>query len=65
MPPRLKVLAAVQPVTPLQVIAEGVENQVQVQKLKAAGIELAQGPYFSPPLAAKAFEAFARGPRQR
>ena len=29
-------------------------------KLKAAGIELAQGFYFSPPLSAEAFEMFAR-----
>jgi sensor c-di-GMP phosphodiesterase-like protein len=32
-------------VTQLQVIVEGVEQEVQVTKLKAAGIELAQGFY--------------------
>src|SRR5262245_24613949 len=64
-PPWLKVLSAVLPVTPLQVIAEGVEQEAQAQKLRAAGVELAQGFYFSPPLAAKAFEVFARDRRQR
>jgi EAL domain-containing protein (putative c-di-GMP-specific phosphodiesterase class I) len=37
------------------VVSEG-----QVEKLKEAGIELAQGLYFSPPLSAEAFAAFAR-----
>lgn len=46
--------------TPLQVIAEEVESEVQVEKLTQAGIELAQGLYFSPSLLAKDFEAFAR-----
>jgi EAL domain-containing protein (putative c-di-GMP-specific phosphodiesterase class I) len=63
-PQWLAALAALLRVTPLQVIAEGVESEVQVEKLKAAGIELAQGLYFSPPLVAKDFEAFARAHRQ-
>ena len=64
LPPWLKALAALLPVTPLQVIVEGVEQEVQVTKLKAAGIELAQGFYFSPPLSAEAFEVFARSRQQ-
>jgi sensor c-di-GMP phosphodiesterase-like protein len=60
LPPWLKALSALRAVTQLQVIVEGVEQEVQVTKLKAAGIELAQGFYFSPPLSAEAFEVFAR-----
>jgi len=65
LPQWLKALSAFLQVTPLQVIVEGVESEGQVDKLKQAGIELAQGLYFSPPLAAKAFEAFARSRQQR
>ena len=64
LPPWLKALSALLPVTPLQVIVEGVEQEEQVTKLKAAGIELAQGFYFSPPLSAEAFEMFARSRQQ-
>jgi sensor c-di-GMP phosphodiesterase-like protein len=63
-PQWLEALSALLRVTPLQVIVEGVESEVQVRKLKDAGIELAQGLYFSPPLAVKAFEAFAHNRRQ-
>jgi sensor c-di-GMP phosphodiesterase-like protein len=64
-PPQwLRALSALLRATPLQVIAEGVESKVQVEKLKAAGIELIQGLYFSPPLVAKDFEEFARAHRQ-
>ena len=64
LPPWLEALSALLRVTPLQVIVEGVEREVQVEKLKEAGIELAQGLYFSPPLAIKAFETFARNRQQ-
>jgi EAL domain-containing protein (putative c-di-GMP-specific phosphodiesterase class I) len=60
LPQWLEALSALMRVTPLQVIVEGVESEGQVKKLKEAGIELAQGFYFSPPLWAQAFEAFAR-----
>ena len=39
---------------------EELASEGQVEKLKEAGIELAQGFYFSPPLSAEAFAAFAR-----
>ena len=64
LPPWLKALSALLSVTPLQVIVEGVEQEGQVTKLKAAGVELAQGFYFSPPLSAAAFEVFARSRQQ-
>jgi EAL domain-containing protein (putative c-di-GMP-specific phosphodiesterase class I) len=44
-PPWPQTLSALLVVTPLQVIVEGVEQEVQVTQLKAAGIELAQGFY--------------------
>ena len=64
LPPWLKALSALVSVTPLQVIVEGVEQEGQVTTLKAAGIDLAQGFYFSPPLSAEAFEVFARSRQQ-
>ena len=64
LPHWLKALSALLSVTQLQVIVEGVEQEVQVNKLKAAGIEFAQGFYFSPPLSAEAFEVFARSRQQ-
>ncbi len=39
----------------LMVVAEGVENETQLQFLKAHGCELIQGYYFSPPLSAAEF----------
>jgi len=45
----------------LKVIAEGVERRAQVQRLKAAGCELAQGFFFARPLVAETLAAeFAR-----
>jgi sensor c-di-GMP phosphodiesterase-like protein len=64
-PQWLEALSALLRVTPLQVIVEGVESEGQVEKLKEAGIELAQGLYFSPPLAIQAFLAFARTRREQ
>jgi sensor c-di-GMP phosphodiesterase-like protein len=64
LPPWLEALSALLRVTPLQVIVEGVEREVQVKKLREAGIEMVQGLYFSPPLAVKAFKAFARNRQQ-
>lgn len=44
--------------TPLQVIAEGVETEEQVETLKAVGVQMAQGYHFSLPLPAEGFKAF-------
>jgi sensor c-di-GMP phosphodiesterase-like protein len=44
--------------TDIQVIAEGVETERQVEILKAAGVKMIQGWYFSPALPAEAFKAF-------
>jgi len=41
--------------TTLQVIAEGVENASQAEILRAGGVQLAQGHYFSVPLPADSF----------
>ena len=40
------------------VVAEGVENEVQLQMLKHAGCQIVQGFYFSPPLPADEFEKY-------
>jgi sensor c-di-GMP phosphodiesterase-like protein len=48
-------LAALLQTTALQVIAEGVETGFQAETLKAAGVQLAQGHYFSAPLSAGDF----------
>ncbi len=50
----------------LKVIAEGVERRAQVQRLKAAGCEFAQGFFFARPLHAETLTAeFARDTAQR
>ncbi len=40
----------------LQVVAEGVESAYQAKWLRAAGVQMAQGYHFSPPLPVRAFE---------
>ena len=42
----------------LQVVAEGVISQHQAQTLRAAGVHMAQGYLFSPPLSARGFQDF-------
>ena len=42
----------------VEIIAEGVESMVQVNILREAGIQMAQGWYFSPSLSADEFKAF-------
>lgn len=44
--------------TPWKVIAEGIETVEQFQRLEAAGVHLAQGFYFSRPVAAGPFKTF-------
>jgi sensor c-di-GMP phosphodiesterase-like protein len=51
-------LSALLQSTRVEVIAEGVETAEQVAALKASGVPMAQGFYFSPPLAAEEFKAY-------
>jgi sensor c-di-GMP phosphodiesterase-like protein len=44
--------------TSLQIIAEGVETAFQADTLRAAGVQFAQGNYFSSPLSASDFKRF-------
>jgi EAL domain-containing protein (putative c-di-GMP-specific phosphodiesterase class I) len=45
----------------IQVIAEGVETELQRDLLAAAGCDYAQGYFFARPMPAKDFEAFMAG----
>jgi sensor c-di-GMP phosphodiesterase-like protein len=56
--PWLQGLAALLETTDLQVIAEGVETVFQADALRAAGVQLAQGHYFSIPLSARDFKRY-------
>jgi sensor c-di-GMP phosphodiesterase-like protein len=56
--PWLDGLVALLRTTSLQVIAEGVETAFQADALKAAGVQLAQGHYFSGPRSASDFMRF-------
>ena len=47
----------------LEVTAEGVETEQQLNGLRALGCQLAQGFRFSPPLSAEGFSAFVRRSR--
>ncbi len=44
--------------TPLEVIAEGVENEYQADALRAAGVQLAQGHWFAEALSADLFKRY-------
>jgi sensor c-di-GMP phosphodiesterase-like protein len=57
-PEWLSGLSALLQSTRVGVIAEGVETQVQADALRAAGIPMAQGYYFSPPISAEKFKAY-------
>jgi sensor c-di-GMP phosphodiesterase-like protein len=54
----LQGLAALLKTTTLQVIAEGVETVFQAEALRAAGVQLAQGHYYSAPLSARDFKRY-------
>jgi EAL domain-containing protein (putative c-di-GMP-specific phosphodiesterase class I) len=45
----------------LDVVGEGVETEVQVAELRRLGCQLAQGFYFSPPVAAEEITEMLRG----
>ena len=51
-------LAALLRATPLEIVAEGVETQYQVDALRAAGVQLAQGHFFAEALPAAEFKRF-------
>ena len=51
-------LSALLQSTQVQVIAEGVETDTQVEALKASGVPMAQGFYFSPPITAEQLQAY-------
>jgi sensor c-di-GMP phosphodiesterase-like protein len=51
-------LAVLLKTTALQVIAEGVETAFQADALRAAGVQLGQGHYFSAPLSARDFKRY-------
>ena len=57
-PPWMDGLAASLHTGSLQIIAEGVETDFQVDALKAAGVQMAQGHYFSRPLTATGFKEY-------
>ena len=54
----LDALAALLRTTSLQIIAEGVETAFQADTLRAAGVQLAQGHYFSVPRSASDYKRF-------
>jgi EAL domain-containing protein (putative c-di-GMP-specific phosphodiesterase class I) len=57
-PAWLRGVAALLKSSQMMVIAEGVETKHQALTLEAAGIQAAQGFYFSPSISANAFAAF-------
>jgi sensor c-di-GMP phosphodiesterase-like protein len=61
-PPWVDGLAALLKTTALHVIAEGVETVYQADALRAAGVQLAQGHYFSTPLSARDFQLYCDRP---
>jgi sensor c-di-GMP phosphodiesterase-like protein len=57
-PAWLSGLSALLQSTQVAVIAEGVETETQAEALRAAGIPMAQGFYFSPPISAEELKAY-------
>ena len=57
-PAWLSGLSALLQSTRVAVIAEGVETEIQAEALRAAGIPMAQGYYFSPPISAEKLKAY-------
>jgi len=51
-------LAALLRATPLEIVAEGVETELQADTLRAAGVQLAQGHWFAGALSADEFKRF-------
>ena len=57
-PAWLSGLSALLHATRVAVIAEGVQTEAQAEALRAAGISMAQGYYFSPPISAQQLKTF-------
>jgi sensor c-di-GMP phosphodiesterase-like protein len=57
-PAWLSGLSALLNATRVAVVAEGVQTKAQVEALRAAGISMAQGYYFSPPISAEQLKTF-------
>jgi sensor c-di-GMP phosphodiesterase-like protein len=57
-PAWLSGLSAVLQSTRVAIIAEGVETEAQAEALRAAGVSMAQGYYFSPPISAERLKAY-------
>jgi sensor c-di-GMP phosphodiesterase-like protein len=55
-------LKALLQTTSVQIIAEGVETAFQADALRVAGVQLAQGHYFSEPLSARDFKRYCVAP---
>ena len=60
-PAWLSGLSALLQSTRVPIIAEGVETEAQAEALRAAGVSMAQGFYFSPPLSAEKLKAYYPG----
>jgi sensor c-di-GMP phosphodiesterase-like protein len=60
-PAWLSGLSALLQSTRVPIIAEGVETEAQAEALRAAGVSMAQGFYFSPPLSAEKLKAYYQG----
>jgi len=57
-PAWLSGLSALLQSTQVSIIAEGVETEAQAHALRIAGVSMAQGYYFSPPISAENFKAY-------
>jgi EAL domain-containing protein (putative c-di-GMP-specific phosphodiesterase class I) len=57
-PAWLSGLSALLQSTRVAIIAEGVETEAQATALRAAGVSMAQGYYFSPPISAEKLKAY-------
>jgi FOG: EAL domain len=60
-PAWLSGLSAVLQSTRVAVIAEGVQTEAQAEALRKAGVSMAQGYYFSPPVSAQQLKMYHAG----
>ena len=57
-PAWLSGLSALLQSTRVEIIAEGVQTEAQATALRTAGVSMAQGYYFSPPISAEELKAY-------